>query len=50
MQRACQELGIQLQSLEMSEPSELDSLFDTALRGRIEALVTLHSSIALDSA
>ena len=40
MEAAAQALGLQLQSLEVRNPSDFDSAFDAALRERSQALIT----------
>ena len=45
MQAAARALGVQLQSLELRAPSELDGAFQAASRGRAEALAVVPSRL-----
>jgi putative ABC transport system substrate-binding protein len=48
-QEAGQNLGIQIQSLEVRAPEEVDRAFQAAARGRADALVTVEDALIIDT-
>src|SRR5205823_2892423 len=49
-QSAVAEAGLQLQSLEVRDPSDLSGVFEVAARGHVEALITLGDPLMESSA